>query len=138
MIDWLSRFVTGGVIPLWLVVVVLAALVVIVAAGVMAVRALECARRDGLASGQPGDEERIGRLLGQVAMVRGRVASDYTPTAASAPKWQQVGNTTPWTNRKTPGGETAEIGLSQAASATDRNEPQTPRLTHNEGVRGSC
>jgi hypothetical protein len=52
-------------------------------------------------------------------------------------RWQQGGNTPPCTNRKTLGGESAEIGLYWALSATDRNQSQTPRRPRNEGVRGS-
>jgi hypothetical protein len=51
--------------------------------------------------------------------------------------WQRGGNTPPCTNRKTQGGETAEIGLSSPLSATGRNQPQTSRRPRNEGVSGS-
>ncbi len=121
MVDWLSRFASGRVIPLGWVVVVLAALVIVVFVGVIAVwpssrrwghanrlhrlgsrnestqrvearraldqavRSLESARRDCLASGHASDGQRVDRLLSQVAGVRDRVASGYVPTAANDP-----------------------------------------------------
>jgi hypothetical protein len=58
-------------------------------------------------------------------------------TIATARGLQRGDNTTPWTSRNTIRGETAEIGLPRSVSATDRNQPQTPRRPRNEGVRGS-
>jgi hypothetical protein len=52
-------------------------------------------------------------------------------------KWQQVGNTPPCTSRKTRRDRRAKIRFCYALSATDRNQPQAPRLPRNEGVRGS-
>jgi hypothetical protein len=48
-----------------------------------AVRALESVRRDCLASGHLADGERVDRLLGRVAAVRDRLASDYVPSVAN-------------------------------------------------------
>src|SRR5665213_4095974 len=56
---------------------------------------------------------------------------------SASSKWQRAGNTRAGINRKTRGGETTEIGLSEAFSATDHNQPQTPRRPRNEGVSGS-
>jgi hypothetical protein len=120
-VQWLSRFLSGGVIPLTWVVVVLTVVVLLVAAGVVAVRpasrrwgranrlhrlesrtqrttrintrkaldeavrALESAKRDCLASAERDDADRIDRLLVQVAVVRDRVASEYSPTLANLP-----------------------------------------------------
>jgi hypothetical protein len=64
-------------------------------------------------------------------------ASPGVITSFAGHRWQQGGNTTPWTSRKTIRGRTGEIGLSWALSDTDRNQPQTPRRPRNEGVRGS-
>jgi hypothetical protein len=52
-------------------------------------------------------------------------------------KWQQVDNTPPCTSRKTRRDRRTKIRLRYALSATDRNQPQAPRLPRNEGVRGS-
>jgi hypothetical protein len=59
------------------------------------------------------------------------------PVQPYPPRWQQRGNTTPCTNRKTLGGETAEIGVFSAFSATDHNQRQAPRRPRNERVSGS-
>ncbi len=65
------------------------------------------------------------------ALLRCRVHE--IPKVRRSPSWQQGGNTPPETNRKTLGDETAEIGLSWSVSATDRNQPRTPRRPRNEG-----
>ena len=58
-------------------------------------------------------------------------------TSLAGHRWQRGGNTPPCTKRKSQEGETAGIGLTWSVSATDRNQPQTPRRPRNEGVRGS-
>jgi len=72
---------------------------------------------------------------------RRRRPSSGSETHRHAPfpssKRQRTANAPPGANRKTRGGETTEIGLPEAVSATDRNQPQTPRRPRNEGVRGS-
>lgn len=67
-----------------------------------------------------------------------RPGASYSSRRRPVPStWQQVGNTPPCTNRKTLGGETAEMGLSCGLSATDRNQRQEPRRPRNDGVSGS-
>ena len=173
--SWLSRFVSGGIIPLWLVVVVFALSVVIVGAGVIAVwpssrrwgranrlhrlasrnertlrlsarraleeavRALESVRRDCVASGE--DADRIDRLLGQVALVRDRVASDYTPTAANAPAARRELSLDCWSSseqvgqlcvelarRARGGGPTDVLELAEAERATAELQHQVAPL----------
>ena len=54
-----------------------------------------------------------------------------------APGWQRGDNTPPGTNRTTRPGRTARRGMPSAANATERDQPQTTRLSRNEGVRGA-
>lgn len=62
-----------------------------------AVRALESARRDCVASGQDADEAGITHLLHQVGVVRDRLASDYTPTSANLPASRREPSLDYWT-----------------------------------------
>jgi hypothetical protein len=55
-----------------------------------AVRRLEAARREYLAIDRASDARRVGQLLGRVAVVRDRVASDYVPTPANAPQGREI------------------------------------------------
>jgi hypothetical protein len=164
--------VTGGIIPPAWVVLVLAALVVIVAAGLLAVwpwsrrwgranrlhrldsrnerslrlsasralgeavRALESARRACIATGQQDDGERLGRLLDQVAAVRDRVASDYTPTAANARSARRELSLDCWSASESVGELCVELarnvrsGASVGGPALEQAEKATAELEH--------
>jgi hypothetical protein len=55
-----------------------------------AIRTLEAAKREYLASDRRADALRIDQLLARVVVIRDRVGADYVPTPANAPGGREI------------------------------------------------